>query len=59
MNNALDSFDFMQRKKIRRLMDTLQEIVDVYDMKEELFTNDKDVAANLYDRAKLALYREG
>lgn len=34
---------------------TLQAIVDVYDMRSELFTSDEELAANLYDRARLAL----
>lgn len=34
---------------------TLQSIVDVYDMRSELFTSDAELAANLYDRARLAI----
>lgn len=34
---------------------TLQSIVDVYDMRSELFTSDAELAANLYDRACLAI----
>ena len=38
---------------------TLQTIVDVYDMRADLFTSDEDLAANLYDRARKALQSEG
>jgi hypothetical protein len=34
---------------------TLQAIVDVYDMRSELFTSDEELATNLYDRARIAL----
>lgn len=33
----------------------LQQIVDVYDMRSELFTSDAECAASLADRARLAL----
>lgn len=45
--------DLFRRAENYRI--TLQTIVDVYDMRSELFTNDEDLAANLADRARLAL----
>lgn len=37
------------------LRSVLENIVDVYDARVELFTNDKDLADSLYDRARLGL----
>lgn len=47
------------RAEVERLREALTVIVDSYDARSELFTNDEDCAANLADRARAAVKGEG